>query len=83
MSEYPTDDASMAMRDAHHAAEQVEMLLDRYWGDAGSDPAMVHAWCDTLEALAKEIRREIGEPAERLPSGGLAKRAFLDTYRRG
>jgi hypothetical protein len=74
MSECPTDDASEAMRYAHHAAEQVEMLLDRYWGDAGSDPDMVNAWCDTLEALAKEIRREIGEPAERLPCGGLVKR---------
>jgi len=68
------DAAYEAMRYAHHAAEQVEMLLDRYWGDAGSDPDMVHAWCDTLEALAKEIVREIGEPAERLPSGGLVKR---------
>jgi hypothetical protein len=82
MSEYPTDDASEAMRHAHHAAEQVEMLLDRYWGDAGSDPAMVHAWCDTLEALAKEIVREIGEPSERRPGGGFVKRAFLDIYRK-
>jgi hypothetical protein len=83
MSECPTDDASEAMRYAHHAAEQVEMLLDRYWGDAGSDPAMIHAWCDTLEALAKEIRRELGEPSERMPCGGLTKRSYLDMYRKG
>ncbi len=83
MSNCPTDAASEAMRDAHHAAEQVEMLLDRYWGDAGSDPEMVQGWHDTLEALAREIRRELGEPSERMPSGGLAKRSFLDVYRRG
>lgn len=70
----PTDDASEAMRDAHHAAEQVEMLLDRYWGDAGSDADMVNDWRDTLEALAAEIKREIGEPRMKLPGGGLVPR---------
>jgi hypothetical protein len=81
MSEYPTDDASEAMRDAHAAAENVARLLDRYWGDAGSDPEIVRGWRDMLTALAFEIERELGEPAERLPSGGLVKRAFLDVYR--
>lgn len=68
------DAASEAMRDAHHAAEQVEMLLDRHWGDAGSDAEMVNDWRDTLEALAAEIKREIGEPRMKLPSGGLVPR---------
>lgn len=67
----PTDDASEALREAFHAAEQVEMLLDRHWGDAGDDADMIDAWRDTLEALAAEIKREIGEPRIRLPSGGL------------
>ena len=80
MSEYPTDDASEAMRDAHHAAEQVEMLLDRYWGDAGSDPDLVNAWRDTLDALASQIRREIGEPKERTPDGGLVAPSYRKIY---
>jgi hypothetical protein len=57
-----------------HAAEQVEMLLDRHWGDSGTDADMIGAWQDTLEALAREIRREIGEPRVRLPNGGLVPR---------
>jgi hypothetical protein len=60
-----------AMCEAMHAAEQVEMLLDRHWGDSGTDPDMIGAWQDTLEALAREIRREIGEPRVRLSNGGL------------
>ena len=82
----PTDDASEAMRDAHHAAEQVEALLDRYWGDAGSDADMVNAWKDTLEDLAREIRREIGEPKERLPGmgrhGGLVSPSYLKLHQK-
>lgn len=70
----PTDDASEAMREAFHAAEQVEMLLDRHWGDSGDDADMIDAWRDTLEALAAEIKREIGEPRMKLPSGGLVPR---------
>lgn len=76
----PTDDASEAMRDAHHAAEQVEALLDRYWGDAGSDPDMINAWRDALDAMAAQIRRELGEPKERTPSGGLAAPSFRRIY---
>ena len=68
------DDASDAMREAFHAAEQVEMLLDRHWGDSGEDADMIDAWRDTLEALAAEIRREIGEPRMKLPCGGLVPR---------
>jgi hypothetical protein len=60
-----------AMCEAMHAAEQVEMLLDRHWGDSGTDADMIAAWQDTLEALAREIRREIGDPRVRLPNGGL------------
>ena len=63
-----------AMCEAMHAAEQVEMLLDRHWGDSGTDADMIGAWQDTLEALAREIRREIGEPRIRLPNGGLVPR---------
>jgi hypothetical protein len=70
------------MRDAHAAAEQVERLLDRYSGDAGSDPDMVQGWRDRLIELAFEIHREIGDPAEKLPCGGLVKRSYLDIYRR-
>ena len=63
-----------AMCEAMHAAEQVEMLLDRHWGDSGTDADMIAAWQDTLEALAREIRREIGDPRVRLPNGGLVPR---------
>lgn len=76
----PTDAASEAMRDAHHAAEQVEALLDRYWGDAGSDPDMVNAWRDTLDALASQILREIGEPRDRAPGGGLVTPSYRKIY---
>jgi hypothetical protein len=65
------DDASEAMREAFAAAEVVAGLLDRHWGDSGTDPDMIAAWQDTLEALAREIRREIGVPRVRLPGGGL------------
>ena len=82
MSEYPTDDASMAMRGAQEAADNVARLLDRYWGDAGSDPDLIDGWRERLTALAFEIVREIGEPAERTAGGGLVKRAFLDVYRK-
>jgi hypothetical protein len=65
------DDASEAMREAFHAAEDVLGLMDRRWDDSGDDADMIHAWQDTLEALAREIRREIGEPRIRTASGGL------------
>jgi len=78
-----SDDASDMMNAAHAAAEQVERLLDRYWGDAGTDPDKVEEWRDRLIELAFEIHRELGEPAEKLPCGGLVKRSFLDTYRKG
>jgi len=70
------------MRSAHHAAEQVEMLLDRYWGDAGDDAWMVDQWRDTLEKLASEIRSHIGEPKERLPGGGLVSPSYLKLYQK-
>ena len=60
-----------AMCEALHAAEDVMGLMDRHWGDSGTDTAMIAAWQDTLEALAREIRREIGDPRVRLPNGGL------------
>jgi hypothetical protein len=53
------------------AAEDVMGLMDRHWGDSGTDPDMIAAWQDTLDALAREIRREIGDPRVRLPNGGL------------
>jgi hypothetical protein len=65
------DDASEAMREAFHAAEDVLGLMDRHWDDSGDDAGMIAAWQDTLEALAREIRREIGEPRIRTASGGL------------
>lgn len=74
MSEQLHDDAYEAMNAAFHAAEQVEMLLDRHYGDSGTDPDMIDAWRDTLEALAAEIKREIGEPRMRLSGGGLVPR---------
>ncbi len=82
MLEHASDDASEAMRDAHGAAENVARLLDRYWGDAGSDPIVVREWRERLVALAFEIERELGEPSERLSCGGLVKRSYLDPYRR-
>lgn len=82
MTTCPTDAASEAMRDAHHAAEQVEALLDRYWGDAGDDADMVNAWRDTLESLAREIRQELGEPKERLPGGGLVSPSYLKLHQK-
>ena len=63
-----------AMCEAMHAAEDVMGLMDRHWGDSGTDAAMIAAWQDTLEALAREIRREIGDPRVRLPNGGLVPR---------
>jgi len=60
-----------AVGDAMLAAEDVMGLLDRHWGDSGTDADMIAAWQDTLEALAREIRREIGDPRVRLPNGGL------------
>lgn len=74
MSEQLHDDAYVAMNAAFHAAEQVELLLDRHYGDNGTDPDMIHEWRATLEALAAEIKREIGEPRIRTPSGGLVPR---------
>lgn len=76
----PTDDASEAMRDAHHAAELVEGLLDRYWGDAGSDPDKVREWRSILIALAFEIKRELGEPKERSPCGGLVAPSYRKLF---
>ena len=60
-----------AMCEAMHAAEDVMGLMDRHWGDSGTDADMIAAWQDTLEALAREIRREIGDPRVRLPNEGL------------
>ena len=74
MSEHKKEDASLAMRAAFDAAEQVELLLDRHWGDSGDDPDMIHEWRATLEALAAEIKRELGEPRMKLPGGGLVPR---------
>lgn len=63
-----------AMHEALAAAEQVAGLMDRHWGDSGTDPDMIAAWQDTLEALAREIKREIGAPRMKLPNGGLVPR---------
>jgi hypothetical protein len=60
-----------AMCMAMTAADDVMSMLDRHWGDCGTDADMIAAWQDTLEALAREIRREIGEPRIRTASGGL------------
>jgi hypothetical protein len=60
-----------AMCKALHAAEDVMGLMDRHWGDSGDDADLITAWQDTLESLAREIRREIGEPRIRTASGGL------------
>lgn len=74
MSYDPIEAASEAMRAAFDAAEQVALLLDRHWGDSGDDAVTIYDWCDTLEALAAQIRRELGEPRMKLPSGGLVPR---------
>jgi hypothetical protein len=63
-----------AMCEALHAAEDVMGLMDRHWGDSGTDLDMIASWHDTLEAVAREIKREIGEPRVRLPDGGLVPR---------
>lgn len=74
MSEHLKEDATLAMQEAFEAAEQVAMLMDRHWGDSGDDADMIDAWRDTLERLAAQIKREIGEPRMKLPSGGLVPR---------
>lgn len=74
MSDHLHDAAYEAMNAAFRAAERVEMLLDRHYGDNGTDADMIDAWRDTLERLAAQIKREIGEPRMKLPSGGLVPR---------
>jgi hypothetical protein len=74
MSEHKREDATLAMREAFEAAEQVAMLMDRHWGDAGDDADMIEEWRYTLERLAAQIKREIGEPRMRLSGGGLVPR---------
>ena len=68
------EDAYLAMCEAMGAAEDVMTLMDRHWGDSGTDCDMIASWHDTLEALAREIKREIGAPRMRLPTGGLVLR---------
>ena len=68
------DAAYLAMCEAMGAAEDVMTLMDRHWGDSGTDLDMIASWHDTLEALAREIKREIGAPRVRLPNGGLVPR---------
>ena len=63
-----------AMCKAMHAAENVTTLMDRHWGDSGTDADLILMWYDMLEDLASEIRREIGDPRVRLPNGGLVPR---------
>jgi hypothetical protein len=63
-----------AMCKALHAAEVVTGLLDRHWGDSGTDPDTILHWVDQLRDLAREIKREIGAPRIRLPNGGLVPR---------
>ena len=63
-----------AMCSAMHAAEDVMGLMDRHWGDSGTDPDMILHWVDQLRDLAREIKREIGAPRMRLPNGGLVPR---------
>jgi hypothetical protein len=53
------------------AADDVMSLLDRHWGDCGTDPAMILQWVDQLRDLAFDIRDSLGEPRVRLPNGGL------------
>lgn len=69
-----TDEASLAMRAAFDAAEQVALLLDRHWGDSGDDADMIHEWRATLEGMMYDIRDTLGEPRVKLPSGGLVPR---------
>jgi hypothetical protein len=66
--------AHEAMCKALHAAENVMGLLDRHWGDCGTDPDMILHWVDQLRDLAREIKKEIGVPRIRLPNGGLVPR---------
>ena len=63
-----------AMHGALAAAEVVAGLLDRHWGDSGTDPDMILQWVDQLRDLAFDIRDSLGEPRMRLPNGGLVPR---------
>jgi hypothetical protein len=63
-----------AMCKAMHTVEDVMSLLDRHWGDSGTDPAMILQWVDQLRDLAFDIRESLGEPRMRLPNGGLVPR---------
>lgn len=74
MSEHKREDATLAMRAAFDAAEQVALLLDRHWGDSGDDADMIHEWRATLEDLVHDIRDTLGEPRMKLPCGGLVPR---------
>jgi hypothetical protein len=60
-----------AMCKAMHAAEDVMGLLDRHWGDSGTNPDMILQWVDQLRDLAFDIRDSLGEPRIRPASGGL------------
>ena len=75
MSDRLHAEAYDAMNAAFAAAEQVELLLDRHYGDSGTDPDMIREWRATLEGLALEIRDALGEPRVRLPGGGLVPRS--------
>jgi hypothetical protein len=74
MSDHLHAEAYDAMNAAFAAAEQVELLLDRHYGDSGTDPDMIHEWRATLEGLVLEIRDALGEPRMKLPGGGLVPR---------
>jgi hypothetical protein len=63
-----------AMHGALAAAEVVAGLLDRHWGDNGTDLDLIESWQGRLEALAFEIKRELGAPRMRLSNGGLVPR---------
>jgi hypothetical protein len=76
-----TEAADIAMSNAFAAAEQVVVLLDRYAGDNGTDPAVIEGWADTLRQLATGIYATLGVPAVMLPSGGLVPPPYLDIYK--
>jgi hypothetical protein len=81
MGRNTTEAADIAASRAFAAAEQVAVLLDRYAGDNGTDPAVIEGWTDALRQLATSIYATLGAPALMLPSGGLVPAAHLNIYK--
>jgi len=83
MGRNTTEAADIAASRAFAAAEQVAVLLDRYAGDNGTDPAVIEGWTDTLRQLATSIYATLGAPAVMTSSGGLVPPEHFYLYKGG